>query len=130
VARRGRVDQAGEVHPCRVAGPLDDGVEDEELRGLTKPDEAQKAAALAEFKAFEARSFSIRQRARRPSLLAVLAIGALVGFLNGFMGVGFKLNALIVTLARSLILRGILVGATSGWTLSDLAFTRIAAQGL
>jgi hypothetical protein len=36
------------------AGPLDDGVEDEELRGLTKPDEAQKAAALAEFKAFEA----------------------------------------------------------------------------
>ncbi len=53
-------------------------------------------------------------------LLAVLAIGAVVGFLNGFMVVGLRLNAFIVTLAMLIILRGMLVGATSGRTLFDL----------
>jgi len=53
-------------------------------------------------------------------LLAVLVIGGLVGFLNGFMVVGLRLNAFIVTLAMLIILRGMLVGATSGRTLFDL----------
>ena len=53
-------------------------------------------------------------------LLAVLVIGAVVGFLNGFMVVGLRLNAFIVTLAMLIILRGMLVGATSGRTLFDL----------
>jgi simple sugar transport system permease protein len=53
-------------------------------------------------------------------LLAVLIIGAAVGFLNGFMVVGLRLNAFIVTLAMLIILRGMLVGATSGRTLFDL----------
>src|SRR3954451_25253970 len=53
-------------------------------------------------------------------LLAVLLIGAAVGFLNGFMVVGLRLNAFIVTLAMLIILRGMLVGATSGRTLLDL----------
>jgi simple sugar transport system permease protein len=53
-------------------------------------------------------------------LLAVLLIGAVVGFLNGFMVVGLRLNAFIVTLAMLIILRGMLVGATSGRTLFDL----------
>jgi simple sugar transport system permease protein len=53
-------------------------------------------------------------------LLAVVVIGGLVGFLNGFMVVGLRLNAFIVTLAMLIILRGMLVGATSGRTLFDL----------
>jgi simple sugar transport system permease protein len=53
-------------------------------------------------------------------LLAVVLIGAMVGFLNGFMVVGLRLNAFIVTLAMLIILRGMLVGATSGRTLFDL----------
>jgi simple sugar transport system permease protein len=39
---------------------------------------------------------------------------------NGFMVVRLKLNAFIVTLAMLIILRGMLVGATSGRTLFDL----------
>jgi simple sugar transport system permease protein len=46
--------------------------------------------------------------------------GALIGFANGFMVVALKLNAFIVTLAMLIILRGMLVGATSGRTLFDL----------
>ena len=53
-------------------------------------------------------------------ILVVLAVGGLVGFLNGFMVVGLRLNAFIVTLAMLIILRGMLVGATSGRTLFDL----------
>jgi simple sugar transport system permease protein len=53
-------------------------------------------------------------------LIAVLVVGAIVGFLNGFMVVGLRLNAFIVTLAMLIILRGMLVGATSGRTLFDL----------
>jgi simple sugar transport system permease protein len=53
-------------------------------------------------------------------VLIVLAIGGAIGFVNGFMVVGLRLNAFIVTLAMLIILRGILVGATSGRTLFDL----------
>ena len=53
-------------------------------------------------------------------MLVVLVVGALVGFVNGFMVVRLKLNAFIVTLAMLIILRGMLVGATSGRTLFDL----------
>ena len=53
-------------------------------------------------------------------LLIAIAVGGLVGFLNGLMVVGLKLNAFIVTLAMLIILRGVLVGATSGRTLFDL----------
>lgn len=53
-------------------------------------------------------------------ILIVLAVGALVGFVNGLMVVRFQLNAFIVTLAMLIILRGMLVGATTGRTLFDL----------
>jgi simple sugar transport system permease protein len=53
-------------------------------------------------------------------LLLVLAVGAMIGFVNGFMVVRLKLNAFIVTLAMLIILRGMLVGATTGRTLFDL----------
>ena len=53
-------------------------------------------------------------------LLVVLLVGGIVGFVNGFMVVGLRLNAFIVTLAMLIILRGMLVGATSGRTLFDL----------
>jgi simple sugar transport system permease protein len=53
-------------------------------------------------------------------LVIVMAVGALIGFANGFMVVGLRLNAFIVTLAMLIILRGMLVGATSGRTLFDL----------
>jgi simple sugar transport system permease protein len=53
-------------------------------------------------------------------LLTVLLVGALIGFINGFMVVHLKLNAFIVTLAMLIVLRGMLVGATSGRTLFDL----------
>jgi simple sugar transport system permease protein len=53
-------------------------------------------------------------------LLVVMLCGALIGFANGFMVVALRLNAFIVTLAMLIILRGMLVGATSGRTLFDL----------
>jgi simple sugar transport system permease protein len=53
-------------------------------------------------------------------ILIVVVCGGLIGFANGFMVVGLKLNAFIVTLAMLIILRGMLVGATSGRTLFDL----------
>jgi len=53
-------------------------------------------------------------------ILVVLAVGGLVGFVNGFLVVALRLNAFIVTLAMLIILRGMLVGATSGRTLFDL----------
>jgi simple sugar transport system permease protein len=53
-------------------------------------------------------------------ILVVILAGALVGFVNGFMVVKLRLNAFIVTLAMLIILRGLLVGTTSGKTLFDL----------
>ncbi len=53
-------------------------------------------------------------------ILVVFLVGAVVGFINGFLVVRLRLNAFIVTLAMLIILRGMLVGATSGRTLFDL----------
>ncbi|MCB1488630.1 MAG: ABC transporter permease [Bauldia sp.] len=53
-------------------------------------------------------------------ILVILLVGAVIGFANGFMVVKLKLNAFIVTLAMLIVLRGMLVGATSGRTLFDL----------
>ena len=53
-------------------------------------------------------------------LLAILVVGALIGFINGFLVVRLRLNAFIVTLAMLIVLRGMLVGATKGGTLFDM----------
>ncbi len=53
-------------------------------------------------------------------ILLVVLVGAAIGFANGLMVVGLRLNAFIVTLAMLIIVRGMLVGATSGRTLFDL----------
>ncbi|HEY1998132.1 ABC transporter permease [Paraburkholderia sp.] len=53
-------------------------------------------------------------------LLAVVAVGALIGFINGLLVVRLRLNACIATLAMLIVLRGMLVGATRGGTLLDL----------
>src|SRR5580698_3441426 len=53
-------------------------------------------------------------------LLAILVVGAVIGFVNGFLVVRLRLNAFIVTLAMLIVLRGMLVGATKGGTLFDM----------
>ncbi|WP_321891618.1 ABC transporter permease [Paraburkholderia tropica] len=53
-------------------------------------------------------------------LIAIVAVGALIGFVNGFLVVRLRLNAFIVTLAMLIVLRGMLVGATKGGTLFDM----------
>ena len=53
-------------------------------------------------------------------LIAILAVCALIGFINGFLVVRLRLNAFIVTLAMLIVLRGMLVGATKGGTLFDM----------
>lgn len=53
-------------------------------------------------------------------ILATLAAGGVIGLVNGALVVRLKLNAFIVTLAMLIILRGMLVGMTSGRTLFDL----------
>src|ERR1700761_2138479 len=53
-------------------------------------------------------------------LLAILVVGAAIGFINGFLVVRLRLNAFIVTLAMLIVLRGMLVGATKGGTLFDM----------
>jgi simple sugar transport system permease protein len=53
-------------------------------------------------------------------ILVVLLVGGAIGFINGFLVVALRLNAFIVTLAMLIIVRGMLVGATSGRTLFDL----------
>ncbi len=52
-------------------------------------------------------------------ILAVVAVGALVGCANGFLTVRLGLNAFVVTLAMLTILRGLQVGLTEGKTLFD-----------
>lgn len=54
------------------------------------------------------------------ALVAILLVGAAVGALNGVLIVKMQLNAFIVTLAMLIILRGVMVGATKGKTLSGL----------
>lgn len=63
-------------------------------------------------------------------LLAIVLVGALMGFINGFLVVKLRLNAFIVTLAMLIILRGMLVGTTQGGTLFDMpeAFFALATS--
>ena len=53
-------------------------------------------------------------------ILVLLATGALVGIVNGFLVVGLRLNAFIVTLAMLILLRGVTLGITNGKTMFDL----------
>ncbi|MBV8565119.1 MAG: ABC transporter permease [Methylobacteriaceae bacterium] len=55
-----------------------------------------------------------------PAILILFAIGAVVGFVNGFLVVRLRLNAFIVTLAMLILLRGVTLGVTNGKTLFDL----------
>ena len=59
-------------------------------------------------------------------LLLVIAVGALVGFVNGFSVAKFKLHPFIVTLSTQLIVYGVILmylmrGVNNGQTLSGLA---------
>jgi ribose/xylose/arabinose/galactoside ABC-type transport system permease subunit len=49
-----------------------------------------------------------------------LAIGALIGFVNGFLILKFRLSAFIVTLGMLIVLRGLQVGFTGGRSLFEL----------
>lgn len=53
-------------------------------------------------------------------LVAIVAVGAAIGWINGLLVVRLRLNAFIVTLAMLIVLRGMLVGATKGGTLFDM----------
>ena len=53
-------------------------------------------------------------------ILVLLATGALVGIVNGFLVVGLQLGAFIVTLAMLILLRGVTLGITNGKTMFDL----------
>ena len=62
------------------------------------------------------------------ALLAVMAIGAVVGFVNGFCMAKFKLHPFIVTLSTQLIVYGCILlflklGTNSGQTLSGMSQT-------
>ena len=54
------------------------------------------------------------------AILIVLASGAAIGVVNGFLVVRMRLNAFIVTLAMLILLRGITLGLTNGKTLFGL----------
>jgi simple sugar transport system permease protein len=62
-------------------------------------------------------------------ILVLLAVGAVVGLINGFMIVKIRLNGFIVTLAMTIILAGIQDGIVNGQSLYDLpgTFTYIGA---
>jgi len=51
-----------------------------------------------------------------PAILAVLAVGAIVGVVNGVIVVRFEVNPLIATLGTSLIIQGILSAFVSNFT--------------
>ncbi len=53
-------------------------------------------------------------------LLVTVAVGVLVGFVNGFLVIRLELNAFIVTIAMLILLRGITLGLVSGRTLFQL----------
>ena len=60
------------------------------------------------------------------AILAVLCMGAVIGFVNGFFMAKFKLHPFIVTLSTQLIIYGIILlflqsGTNSGQTLSGMA---------
>lgn len=54
------------------------------------------------------------------AIVVVILVGATVGAVNGFMIVGLKINAFILTLAMLILLRGTTMGITSGRTLFNL----------
>ncbi len=55
------------------------------------------------------------------SLLVALAVGALIGLLNGLLVVKVKMNAFIVTLASFIWVRGLVVAVSGGRSAQDLA---------
>lgn len=55
------------------------------------------------------------------SLLLALAVGAIIGLLNGGLVVGLKMNAFIVTLASFIWVRGLVVAISGGRSAQDLA---------
>ena len=55
------------------------------------------------------------------SLLISLAVGGVVGALNGWLVVGLKMNAFIVTLASYIWVRGLVVAISGGRSAQDLA---------
>ena len=55
------------------------------------------------------------------SLLIALAVGALIGSLNGFLIVNMKMNAFIITLASYIWVRGLVLAVSGGRSAQDLA---------
>jgi ribose transport system permease protein len=55
------------------------------------------------------------------SLLLALAVGALIGWVNGLLVVRLKMNAFIVTLASYIWVRGLVVAVSGGRSAQDLA---------
>ena len=55
------------------------------------------------------------------SLLIALAVGALIGSLNGFLIVKMKMNAFIITLASYIWVRGLVLAVSGGRSAQDLA---------
>jgi simple sugar transport system permease protein len=53
-------------------------------------------------------------------IIVLLAVGALVGLINGLLIVKLKLNAFIVTLAVLILLRGVTLGISGGQTLTGV----------
>ncbi len=54
------------------------------------------------------------------AICVVFLVGALVGFINGFLVTKMRLNAFITTLAMLILLRGVTMGITNGKTLFSL----------
>lgn len=54
------------------------------------------------------------------ALVVALALGAVIGLINGFMVGKLRLNAFIVTLAMLILLQGFTLGISRGQTFSDL----------
>jgi ribose transport system permease protein len=55
------------------------------------------------------------------SLLLALAVGGLIGLINGFFTIKLKMNAFIVTLASYIWVRGLVVAISGGRSAQDLA---------
>lgn len=55
------------------------------------------------------------------SLLVALAVGAVIGALNGFLIVKMRMNAFIITLASYIWVRGIVLAVSGGRSAQDLA---------
>src|SRR5690606_13124583 len=55
------------------------------------------------------------------SLLVAVAVGGLIGALNGFFIVKLKMNAFIITLASYIWVRGLVVAVSGGRSAQDLA---------